>query len=257
LRVFIPSLSGTSEFYEDITANDNYYVSDKWEFKQAVRDLKRYKCERVLDIGCGSGDFLALVKKKLSHIEAHGYEFNSNGAESARNRGQVVYSGLFPESVSEGINRPYDALCMFQVIEHFANPVGLIKNALTLLKPEGLLIVSVPNCDGPVRFFSTALTDIPPHHVTRWCEKAFRIGIQRNDLEVCEMRYEPLPSYLWDAYLPVILENTFILPKLGALLNRKGITKRFIQILRVLKVKELWGVTGHSLYVVIKRKRDR
>jgi SAM-dependent methyltransferase len=146
---------------------------------------------------------------------------------------------------------------MFQVLEHFPDPVDLIKNASTLLKQGGLLIVAVPNCEGPVRLFSTALTDIPPHHITRWCEKAFRIGLEGHGFEVRELRYEPLPSYLWDAYLPAMLERTFVSPKLGALMNRKGVTQRLIRFLRYLRIKELWGVTGHSLYALISRKGDQ
>ena len=53
---FEPVVAGTQTFYEAVTANE-YYVADKWEFQQAIRDLRYEGAERVLDIGCGSGEF--------------------------------------------------------------------------------------------------------------------------------------------------------------------------------------------------------
>jgi hypothetical protein len=54
---------GTDLFYRTI-AQSSYYNIDKWEFLQAIRD-KKSKYTSLLDIGCGEGAFLDLVKSKI------------------------------------------------------------------------------------------------------------------------------------------------------------------------------------------------
>ena len=55
------------------------YVSDKWEFFETLLDIERYHSQRILDIGCGSGDFLALLKSQ--GLEGLGYEFSPEVAK--------------------------------------------------------------------------------------------------------------------------------------------------------------------------------
>ena len=255
---FQPPLEGSREFYADITAKE-YYVSEKWEFFQAIKDIKRHKSRRVLDVGCGSGQFLELLGQHTRVVECAGYEFSPEAAESARVRGHTVYEGRFPEAVLQVHKRAFfDAVCVFQVIEHIVDPVSFIRSISELLRPRGMLIISVPNADGPLRFFSDALTDIPPHHVSRWCDSAFRIGMPRLGFKVERVASEPLPDYLWDGYLPVLWESTIwpaVICRLLDKFKRMEKTDRirwFTQKMKNLRVKWLWGVPGHTLYTVLR-----
>lgn len=254
---FQPPISGSQEFYADVTAGE-YYVHEKWEFFQAIKDLKRHKSRRLLDVGCGSGQFLELLGRNTRTIEYAGYEFSPEAAGSARSRGHTVYEGQFPEAVlQENETEPFDAVCVFQVIEHIVDPVRFVKAIAELLRPRGMLIVSVPNADGPLRFFSDALTDIPPHHVSRWCDSALRIGMPTLGFAVEKIAREPLPDYLWESYLPAMWESN-IWPAVicNLLYNVRRMDKAdrirwFIQKMKSLRVRWLWGVPGHTLYAVL------
>ena len=103
--------------------------------------------------------------------------------------------------------KKFDAICMFQVLEHVADPIQLIENARELLHLGGILIVSVPDRQMPIRHFSDSLTEIPPHHVSRWCEFTFRFVAMHLGFTVEKVAFEPLPSILWDAYLPVLWDD--------------------------------------------------
>jgi len=247
--MFLPSLPGNQGFYEDITAGE-YYVEDKWEFRRALRDLARCRARAILDIGCGSGFFLDRLKSALTGVDAQGYEFNPKTAEATRAKGHVVHAGPFPDVIPS--NPGFDAVCLIQVLEHLANPVEVLGQVRSLLKPGGVLIVSVPDTAGPIRHFPTAVTEVPPHHVSRWCATAFRLGMPRLGFRVCDVAFEPLPHYLWDAYLPRMLECDFGINRLGRLLNRLGVTATAIRLLRRAGVKWLHGVRGHTIYVVLR-----
>lgn len=250
--VFDPRFAGSSDFYECITTSDgSCYEADKWEFRQAVKDLRRYRCHRVLDIGCGSGYFLDLLRNRLPQVEAVGFEFNSEMANLVRSKGHNVFEGASAEVLLNTQEaQSLDAVCIFQLLEHVTNPIQLFQVAQRLLKPNGVLIVAVPDNAGPVKYFATALTELPPHHLSRWRASTFRAALPRLGFEIQRIAYEPLPAFLWKDYLPVILDHS-ALPKFVVAGLKKN--DRLFRALNRLPLKWLYGVRGHSVYVVAKK----
>ena len=95
-------------------------------------------------------------------------------------------------------------VCTFQTLEHVEDPLAFLSTYLGLLRPNGELILSTPDQDGPIRHFDAALTEVPPHHVTRWTAKTFEALLPRLGLDCVLVEREPLPAYLFDGYLPVV-----------------------------------------------------
>src|SRR5260370_40915201 len=116
--MFRPVVVGTAAFYRDITAND-YYLPDRWEFRRAVKDLRKHRPRRVLDIGCGSGFFLDRARAALQDCQVWGYEFDAQLAEKGQKRGHMVCSGNLLAAAQAGQDqRPLAALTLFRVMEH-------------------------------------------------------------------------------------------------------------------------------------------
>jgi SAM-dependent methyltransferase len=253
--MFEPPVTGTPEFYTAITEKD-YYVAEKWEFFEALKDLGRLQSQQILDVGCGSGDFLALLKSR--GIDGWGYEFSLEVAQVASTRGHKVFSGEFPETLTSESPKKFDAICMFQVLEHVADPIKLLENARDLLRAGGILIVSVPDASGPIRHFSDSLTEIPPHHVSRWSESAFCFAAPRLGFSMEKVAYEPLPAILWDAYLPVLWDDNIWPAQLCRSVDPDHKMDQVQQIawftdqMKKQGVKWLEGVPGHTLYVVLR-----
>jgi len=248
--VFLTIVTGSRGFYGIVTSGA-YYTDEKWEFHRAIQDLKHYGARNVLDVGCGSGYFLDRVKRDAPEVaDRTGYEFNAQSAATARSRGHEVYEGPFPDTIlrarKEGL---YDAVTMFQVLEHVADPTVLIRGARTLLSPAGRLLIGVPDSQGPLRHFRDAITDVPPHHVSRWCRSTFEVAAPRLGFRVIHCETEPLPFYLWDSYLPVILEHDLHLGMIARLLDRTSTIRMLGLLLRRAGVKWLGGVPGHTVYV--------
>jgi SAM-dependent methyltransferase len=212
----------------------------------------------VLDIGCGEGYFLDLLKN--AGIDAIGYEFTPNAAAVARGKGHTVYTGSFPAPLEGALTgERFDALSLFQVLEHSPDPVGFLKSARSLLRPGGLLVITLPDSEGPARYFPESLTEIPPHHVSQWCESAFRVGLPRLRLQAKRILREPLPDYLWHSYLPVMWDSEIWPAAICRSLDpdeKMGRIERilwFIERMKQMNVKRLYGVPGPTLYAVVEQ----
>jgi 2-polyprenyl-3-methyl-5-hydroxy-6-metoxy-1,4-benzoquinol methylase len=90
----------------------------------------------VLEIGCSTGNFLELVAFKGGRPA--GVEIDTRAREEAESRGFSV-SSILPSSGQ------YDVTCAFQVIEHLAKPGEMLGVMRSLTKPEGRVILGVPN----------------------------------------------------------------------------------------------------------------
>ncbi len=96
---------------------------------------------RILDVGCSRGNFLAAGAKLGFHME--GVEPAPGIATAARAQGLLVHTGLLAD-----IRLPpasFDAITLFEVIEHLREPVPLLRECHRVLKSGGLLVLSTGN----------------------------------------------------------------------------------------------------------------
>lgn len=95
----------------------------------------------ILDIGCGMGFFLDLMRQV--GWETFGVEPSPDAAHHARSTLHLkVYEGYLSDFQS---GHQYDVVSLWYVLEHVPNPQEILRKAHQLLKPGGLLIVRIPN----------------------------------------------------------------------------------------------------------------
>jgi len=120
---------------------------------------------RLLDVGCGFGGFVALMRER--GWDAVGVDPSPAVVEAATRRGRPVQQGTLEDL---GANRgAYDAVTMFYVLEHLADPMRALRTAWDLLAPGGTVLVRVPNTTPIVRVLAPfglggTLYD-PPYHL--------------------------------------------------------------------------------------------
>jgi SAM-dependent methyltransferase len=108
-----------------------------------MRELRGLKVGRLLDIGSGRGRFLGAAK--AAGWDVVGIEFEPGMAEaSSRRFGVEVVVG---DAVGADVRGPFDVITMWHVLEHLPDPRAAVDRAAGLLRPDGTLIVSVPNND--------------------------------------------------------------------------------------------------------------
>jgi SAM-dependent methyltransferase len=102
---------------------------------------------RVLEIGCGLGDFLALARNSGAHVL--GVEMDGLYADFAeRERGLTIIRDHIERQT---FDERFDVVAMFHVLEHLEDPNKLLEAVRTLLTPGGRLLIEVPNLMGPWR----------------------------------------------------------------------------------------------------------
>lgn len=106
--------------------------------KLQIIDNQDIKYKSLLDVGAGTGDFLALAKEKGWDIE--GVEPNPSAREKAENKGVRLTTNL--DELSE---RKFDVITLWHVLEHLPELDEQIEKLQKLLKQDGLLVVAVPN----------------------------------------------------------------------------------------------------------------
>ncbi len=101
----------------------------------------------VLDIGAGGGLFLSLLQKKGGHV--HGIEPSETRRLFAREEYDITLrSELHGSSYwQSGFNGHFDALTAWDVIEHVNFPTQFLKEAWSLLKKDGILLLDTPARD--------------------------------------------------------------------------------------------------------------
>lgn len=105
---------------------------------------------KVLDIGCGFGETLGYHKARGCNV--YGVEADNNIQRVADKFGFNVKVGLFDGADFE--KESFDYITLDQVIEHVSDPVKVMNDVYTLLKPGGIVVVSTPNSKGwGVKFF--------------------------------------------------------------------------------------------------------
>lgn len=96
---------------------------------------------RLLDVGCSSGSFLGTAIQL--NYKAEGVEPAAQAASAAQARGLKVRNGLLHEvAYPDG---EFDAITLFEVIEHLRDPLPLLKECHRILRPGGILLIGTGN----------------------------------------------------------------------------------------------------------------
>ena len=124
----------------------------------------------LLDVGCGSGEFLAKAEKKGAAV--WGFDFDGVAILAAKKHfGLSRVYAMTLEEFAQKVNPPkFDIITCFEVIEHVDDPGQLIERLIGLLKPEGKIVLSTPSRERLVP--NSNMWDFPPNHLTRWNKEA-------------------------------------------------------------------------------------
>lgn len=120
---------------------DGYFDSVRKE----IKPLLPPNIDKVLEVGCGSGATLQWLKSEMGCSWVGGVELTMDAALKAKDQ-----LDFFLEGDVEKIQLPIEAasldliLCL-DVLEHLVDPWMIVRSLSKLLKPGGVLIVSLPN----------------------------------------------------------------------------------------------------------------
>jgi 2-polyprenyl-3-methyl-5-hydroxy-6-metoxy-1,4-benzoquinol methylase len=139
--------------------------------------------KRILDVGCGNGSLLHALSKM--DYDVYGLEPFQNSlasvTESLRSR---VRCEAF-ETVSYPAEN-FDIITLWHVLEHLAQPVETLRNIRNFLKPDGTLILEVPNlASREARWLGPYWYNLDvPYHFWHFTPQTLQAAVQKAGFEV-------------------------------------------------------------------------
>lgn len=112
-----------------------------WEFKKILKLYKPSSKDKILEIGCNTGEFCWLLKKKYG-VNPEGVDINAAAISIATKKYPDI---KFQVKDLFEVNDNYDVIYMQHVIEHLDEPEKALIKLKSLLNPGGKLIVTCPN----------------------------------------------------------------------------------------------------------------
>lgn len=249
---FQPLIAGDAWFYQHIGQLDWYYQARKSEYLTASRFSQGVK---VVDVGCGDGAFHDFAKA----AEFVGLELNEENVDAGKKRGIDIRNRLVQDHVSiDQRDGYYDLATAFQVVEHVPDPVAFVVDMAALVRPGGLLFISVPANDSYIGLCPNNILNMPPHHVTRWPDAALRRMGEACGLEVIDVIPEQLDPNKERAVVGAVFASLFF-PRVrfvesGIRGFLRALLIQFTKVLPSSAVKRAAAtMRGHSVSVVLQK----
>lgn len=192
--------------------NQVYRVARSFTVRQKVALLGKQapRRGRLLDYGCGTGYFLAAAQQ--AGWQVAGLEPNATARQLAeQHTGQPISAGDLAQFEAAS----FDAITLWHVLEHVHDLNGTLRQLTRLLKPDGVLIIAVPNADSPdAQYYREqwAAYDVP-RHLYHFTAKTIDLLLQKHHLQL----RRTLPMKL-DAFYVSLLSEKYRAERNGGIL---------------------------------------
>jgi SAM-dependent methyltransferase len=145
------------DVYEDSTNNNPVLMEHFYaELRKHTKQLRT-----VLEIGCGTGEFLALLESK--GIEATGVEF-ADSATRVKFKGKLLVGRMEDIEIADA---SFDGVLLLNVIEHLSDPLSVLIKIRKMLAPGGALLLRQPNSDLFFNRLYRSMVEFPKYLVHR------------------------------------------------------------------------------------------
>lgn len=125
--------------YRESTFDEREVANLRRTYRAALAELDRFGARKgdLLEIGAGTG-FVLEEARTLGYRRTVGVEPSAQAADLARSRGSemvvdVMRAGLFPPA-------SFDAVCLFQTLDHLPDPAAVLDESRTVLRSGGLIL---------------------------------------------------------------------------------------------------------------------
>jgi len=179
-----------AEWYQ----NDSRYhgrnqdpLLDPVDTHQLFLQEKEQERGTLLDVGCGTGNFLAAAQKTGYRVS--GIDFDPDAVRVAREIFHLEDVHVGDVDQLSMAHKTYNKVTFFEVLEHLDQPNAFLKSVKGLLSPGGCIALSVPDAEAWHPF---QLHDKPPRHLTRWTKEALRLFLQRHGFQVVRIVQKPV-----------------------------------------------------------------
>lgn len=197
----------------------------------------------ILEIGCGRGEYLSLLKE--CGVNAHGIEYSAASVNICKEMGLSAQRGYVGNAAKRIPGAPFDGFMTLNFLEHWPKPCPSLRGIANNLAVDGIGLVEVPNFDMILekQLFSEFISD----HLLYFTQETLSFTLQNSGFEVLEC------SSVWHDYILSAVVRKRSIIDLSALEGRRSeladALRTFVQSYPPGKVA-IWGA-GHQALAVI------
>jgi SAM-dependent methyltransferase len=177
-------------FYEDLEdpAYDQGREQRALQARKIIEAVQPFtKGRRLLDVGAASGILLECAQKL--GFQGEGIEPSKHLARRAQESGLNVHLGTFPHPAVKG---QYDLITLVDVIEHVPDPVQLLKDIASHLKPDGVGVLTTPDVQSHVaRLLGPRWWHFRVAHIGYFSRDTLELALQKAGLSVLKVSCPP------------------------------------------------------------------
>ena len=195
------------------------------EFKEVIKLYIPSQNEKVLEIGCNTGEFCGILKEKYN-LDPEGIDINEEAIKIAR----MKYPSIkFHVSDFFDLVESYDVIYLQQVIEHLKEPEKAFLKLYDLLNPGGKIIITCPNKWAYISKIICRIKNekfcFDPTHVSEFNPKELSHLIKKAGFNILKVKTRPgfpfifrisitlhymIPSYIFGDFIFLLGEKTII-----------------------------------------------
>ncbi|MBU4580265.1 class I SAM-dependent methyltransferase [Patescibacteria group bacterium] len=157
-----------------------------FRMKQFSDFVKKFslKNKKVIEIGCGRGEYLSLMKQ--FGVDAYGLEYSEDSVKQCVKDGLNVAKGFIQSDNNKINNAPFNAFFILSFLEHLPNPNLSLRGIYNNLTDEAVGLVEVPNFDMILRnnLFSEFISD----HLFYFTKETLSATLKLNGFEVVDCK---------------------------------------------------------------------
>ncbi len=211
----------TDEELADIYGKNYFLFSGNNETEQHTNTLKSLTADhylnllesyqgskltgRLLEIGCGQGDFLVRAAARGLHVT--GVEYSTYSVEIAQkklgDRG-TVYCGEINQIIA--LNERFDIIVFADVLEHVRDPRIFLTQIHALLSKDGIVVIAVPTLDSfSARFMKSRWVEFKQEHL--WYFSTSTLTRLLHSESFAEIKIKPAKKFLSFDYIAEHFEH--------------------------------------------------
>jgi 2-polyprenyl-3-methyl-5-hydroxy-6-metoxy-1,4-benzoquinol methylase len=163
--------------------------------KRCMKIVRYQRAGRLLDIGCSIGLFLKGMEQ-YPGWQLSGVEISRYAAAVARQDPRLtIYDGTLDDQAFPPSS--FDAVTLWDVLEHLHDPNGAVKKINQLLAPNGLIVIRVPNPESWLaKLFGRYWVGYePPRHLFVFEKRHLAELLEKNGFEIIDTSYD-IGSYM-------------------------------------------------------------
>jgi SAM-dependent methyltransferase len=173
--------SSEYELYNNRPEAESYNFARFEEIVNLTAERLSEKPANILEIGCGNGGFVQAFQEKWPDSNCIGIEPSASAVSEARKNNRNVFHGIIGEKLPQEVQKKFDLIYSFHVIEHVPNPVNFLQEIAQLMDENSTLVVSCPNSQLPNAEI------IKVDHVWSFCNHHLKFIFEQAGFEVMHL----------------------------------------------------------------------